>query len=228
MTFNSPDKSRDSLVDYPQTHDSIVLNDHDIKRIEDTKLLGLHEKLILLQLSTHTRMAVETGYELIDKREKDQNGFYYVPQSALDEHEKFLDKLPYPYVKTEIFRKGRNPEKTFEREVLYMVCANTYIKEYISNYWQTFRDYEFGVIYGYPTSAILAYLNMLERHPFLGEGRNNYSTSMEYIGCGIYSKLFFEKEKQYYDQIWDAINRLSPKLIEEAENELLEERKADD
>lgn len=225
MTFNSPDYSRIYLKDYNQSYTKVGLSKDIIKMIEDTDLLDMHEKLTILQLPTYTRMAVETGYELINKREKFKDGIYRIPKKHLDQHEEFLKKLPYPYTKVSVLRKGRNIDNAFEEEVLYMVCATDYIKNYINNYWQTFRDYEFGVIYGYPTTAILAYLKMIEPYPFLDyEMRANYSTCMQYIGCGIYSKLFFEKEKVYYEDIWRQIKEVSPKLAQLAEEEWEKEK----
>jgi len=66
---------------------------------------------------------------------------------------------------------------------------------------------------------------MLERFE-LGKFREHafYTACMSYVGCGIYSKLFFDKEKAYYDEIWEQLKVLSPKLTKAAEAEWEKEK----
>jgi hypothetical protein len=72
-------------------------------------------------------------------------------------------------------------------------------------------------MYGYPTTSISAFALMIERHNFIGTERKKYSTPMEAIGPGIYSKIFFESEKTYYEDIWKKIKLLSKKICAECE-----------
>jgi hypothetical protein len=220
MTFNSPDLLRNDLIGYPENYVKPKLTKECISLIENTKLLGLHEKLILLQLQTETRMAVESGYELRNYPIKDHNGHFIAPKDKCADHEDFLNQLPYPYVKVETIRENRHIKGTYERVFLYMVCINNLTREYISNYYQTFRDYEYGVIYGYPISAIQAYIKMLERHQLPDfEHVYDYTVAMKYIGPGFYSKKFFNEEKEYYNKIWKQLKDISPKLVDMATKE---------
>jgi len=101
-----------------------------------------------------------------------------------------------------------------------MVSRNEYIDKYIGNYWHTFTDYEIGIIYGYPTTCIQAFVKMLERYDVPdNEIMKFYTQAMIFIGCGWYSKDFFEQEKEHYDRIWEQIRNISPTLVEQAEEE---------
>ena len=194
-----------------------------LKILEETPDLTLHEKLNLLQLQLKTRMSVEVGYRYKSVLNI-ETGLYEKKSEDLAEIEKSLKQLPYPYRKISFVMQSRN-QGYYDQYHLFMVSRNDYIDKYIGNYWQTFTDYEIGVIYGYPATCIQAFVKMLERYPALDEEqRTEYTPAMEYIGCGWYSKDFFEQEKEHYNKIWEQIRSISPTLVRQAEEELRKER----
>lgn len=222
MHFNSKDR-RLHLFDYVTEYKDVKLNQEQVQMIENTDLLFLREKLAFMQLMTNTRMTIEVGYATKSILNS-QTGIYEKTADDIAKLDEFLSQLPYPFRMLEFFKKSRN-EGYFEKYKLFMVSASDYIDKYIGNYWHTFTEYEIGLMYGYPNTAILAYVKMLERYPSLEANyRLNYTTAMEYIGCGIYSKQFFEQEKAYYEKIWEQIRLISPKLVEQAEKEHEEEK----
>jgi hypothetical protein len=201
MHFRNIDKdSRSDLVNFPQNYFLPKLDNNQIILLEETNLISPYQKAQILQLTTGTRQTTEV----------------WSKENNPEELEIFFKKLPF-FTSTISYIKKENKvnfENFVELKVL-QVSVSDYVSKYIHNYWQTFSLYDQGVLYGYPVTTISAFAYFIERHNFLGEKRKEYTTAMEAIGPGIYSKIFFEDEKKHYEKIWELISNTSPKIAEE-------------
>lgn len=215
MHFKSTENSRQEISFIKHTYEFYNLSSAEIKHIEKSDFILSGHKAQLLQLTTGTRMTMELWpkqYELDSKR-----GIYVANKEEVAMLEVFLKALPFPYRKLTYYRES-DQEDFLKESLMFQISANVFVDEYISNYWQTFSAYEQGVLYGYPTTSILAFLSILERFPI--SNRLAYTPAMTFIGPGIYSKSFVEEEKSYYEKIWKTLEEMSPNIIDECKNSI--------
>ncbi|TXI31247.1 MAG: hypothetical protein E6Q58_05375 [Niabella sp.] len=216
MTFNSPDSLRNDLYNFPESYKKIKFNKSQLNKLEESPLLNLSEKLCILQLLTNTRVAVETGFELFQCTKQENLKYKELPSEVVKKYESFLNELPFPYIKVERMREFA--PQTFKKLTLFVICSNQITREYIANYYQTFKDFEYGVLFGYPVSTILAYIKLIERFEKPNWSHiKEYTAAMKFIGPGFYSRDHFEDEKLYYEKIWKMLQKISVKLTNQAE-----------
>jgi transposase len=204
MHFRNIDRdSRSDLLNFNQKYKLPQLSQKQILNLENTSLISSYQKAQLLQLTTGTRQTTEIWNKQYD----------------LSDLEVFLNDFPFFVSRVSYTKESQTDNKNikFRTVTILQVSSSEYINNYINNYWQTFSLYDQGVMYGYPTTSISAFALMIERHNFIGTERKKYSTPMEAIGPGIYSKIFFESEKTYYEDIWKKIKLLSKKICAECE-----------
>lgn len=207
MHFRNIDKDgRTELMYYSQEYNLPMLSQNLIEKLEQTKLFSPFQKAQLIQLTTGTRHTTEIW-------NKDSN---------IEDIFQFLIDFPFHLTKLSFNKKIKleNNVISYENFTVIQVSASDYIKKYIENYWQTFSSYDQGILYGYPSTSIAAFNYLIERHPFTGEERNRYTVSMESIGPGIYSKKFFDAEKDFYEEIWLKIKGISQEICNQCENYL--------
>ena len=73
---------------------------------------------------------------------------------------------------------------------------------------------EAGILYGYPPSSILAFVGIIEKHP---RPRKGYA---EHYLSGVFSELLLREERRHFVHTWEALRKVSPSIIAEAENTL--------
>lgn len=227
MHFRNTDKDgRLHLIEYPQSYKLPVLNKAQVELLENASIIKPFMKAQLLQLTTGTRATTEL-WTTETEISQYNNVLLVSKESSLKDIEVLLSKLPFFYSRISLVRKLKTPKDTatFEKLTLIQVSISDYVDKYINNYWQTFSSYDQGVLYGYPTTTISAFSNLIERYPFTTKERLNYTPAMESIGPGIYSKKFFDAERSYYDDLWDTLRGISSKITNACEEDVRESHK---
>jgi hypothetical protein len=222
MHFRNTDRDgRLGLIDYQHDFVTPYLTKTQIKLIENSKAINPFIKAQILQLTTGTRTTTEVWTDELELAKSKH--FLVSKEVVLKEIEMLLDKLPFVCSRVSTFRKthAASDGKAFEKMVLIQVSISEYVDKYIQNYWQTFSSYEHGVLYGYPTSSISAFLYLTKRYPTDVKKRDKYTVAMEAIGPGIYSEQFFKEEKSYYDRIWKQLKKISPDIVRQCEKEYI-------
>lgn len=200
---------RFGLLKYPHEFTNTDFTNEQIKLIEDTDLLEIVFKLNILQFITNTRQA--TMLDLSGDTYDDKSKLSVVNKNKITELENLAIKLNLET----IYFSNRDYENKIET-IQFFVCKNLYIKNYVELYYRDFSHYDYGNLFGYTHTMQLALIYMIE--PYLaGEKTKLGIIYLNTIGQATYSKQFFEKEKAYYENIWEQIKNISPKLLSEAE-----------
>lgn len=92
------------------------------------------------------------------------------------------------------------------------VAINQPVLQYVIQRRNELTVIEAGVLYGYPTSACLAYAGMLEKTGF-------DKTIAEHYLSGVFSKPYATREREHFERMWEDIAKASPEIVVEAERE---------
>ena len=95
------------------------------------------------------------------------------------------------------------------------ICKNKDIFNYVKDNFDSMSDIEKGFMYGYPYTAIQAFMGFIER------SEREKTVPMTFIGPGFYSKEYNIEEREYYDKIWKEIKAISPSITKQCEEEYL-------
>ncbi|MBU1083013.1 hypothetical protein KKE14_01050 [Patescibacteria group bacterium] len=89
------------------------------------------------------------------------------------------------------------------------VSANQVIHQFVKQNSKTMSSFEAGLLYGYPPTAVLAFMNLIPR-----KAGGMYHPA-DYWFSLVRSKDWNTEERQYYRKIFQNIKRISPKIYTE-------------
>lgn len=187
-----------------------------IKWIEDSTAISLAEKielfLVALGNKLTTELYMEVHYNWDEKKQIE------LPREhELREIDKLLTKLPFQYFKDTLPKKNRQNEHP-QQFYWFQVSVNQAVSEFMKMYPDDLTEFEEGVLYGFPLSAIRAFNGLIET-------RYDKPTPASSYLSGVCSKDFWVDEQEYYQLWWERLRQLSPKTIALAEKEFLDDQK---
>lgn len=174
---------------------SISLLDKHIRIIEKTPFLSLIEKLELLLVASGKKLTTEI-YENIGQDQK--------VTAKTNEIEKVLKSLPFSY----FFDKTTRNNSEY---IWFQVSTNETISHFLKLNKSNLGIFEYGILYGYPLSAIRAYAGLIENDNHMDQ----YSLGGQ-LFAGVGSKKWHDEEQKLYDDWLQEIRSLSPTLAEQA------------
>ncbi|MFI9175961.1 hypothetical protein [Streptomyces lincolnensis] len=135
-------------------------------------------------------------------------GYKQITDVAIDRRDKaaaeqLLEALGIPYAPNHY----TDPEGV--RHSWLQVATNKPTLDYVLNRRNELTVLEAGVLYGYPTSACLAYAGLLEQEWF-------DKTLGEYFLSGVFSKPYVNEERAHFERVWQDVAVASPAVAEEA------------
>ena len=197
-------------------NDKLKLTKNQIKLIEDSNAIILAEKIELLlvslgnKLTTELYMKVQQGYKWSDKEQKE------IPnQKDLKAITQLLDQLPFKYFEDTLPKNNRQNGK-LQKFVWYQVSVNEAVSHFMKEYADDLTEFEEGVLYGFPLSAIRAFSGLIKPN-------HDKPTAASVNLAGVCSADFWEDEQEYYGLWWERLRMLSPKIVAEAEKDCLEQ-----
>jgi len=200
-----------------------LLSEKHVDLIASSNIFTLQEKLRLLELvsSSSFRVATDIGVSLSERCSVETGKYTILDETILKHLTNELSNLPFYFTRINASRVDNETGK-LNYLSLFMISPNEFCIEYIKNFHQSFGAYEHGIINGYPTSTIQAYLTFLERlDNRILDAETTIATN--FIGPGYYSKNFWDIEKLHYDKILQDVTNIAPmNLINEASQKLSE------
>lgn len=179
-----------SFHDYDAKHKKVpVLLKKKIRQIEASQSLKVVEKLNLVALLLGCKQITDV----------DMGQRYRADVSAL------LDELGLAYAHNYY-------EHDEGRTEWLQVAINEPVLAYAMERRETLTVVEAGILYGYPATAALAYAGMLEKTWF-------EKTVAEHYLSGVFSKAYVQAERKHFAEVWAAIEKASPALVEAAMRE---------
>jgi hypothetical protein len=211
-TSNIRGRSRFDFIEKLKVNKSgkLELDFKQLSLIEDTSILTLIEKIELLLVSLGNKLTTEFSMK-IGYRYDSTKGIEVPDQTDLESIEKFLNQLPFVYFQDHLSKKnrqnGRNQDFTW-----YQVSINEAVSEFMRQYPDDLTEFEEGVLYGFPLSAVRAYSGLITP-------KHDTPTAASYYLAGVCSADFWDDEQAYYQLWWERLRQLSPQLISKAEAE---------
>lgn len=191
---------------YPEYQEHVFPQDF-VQQVEKAKYISLAEKIELLALFLGKKMTTEISmnipFSLEDSIEKADKTF-------LLHLEEELQHLELPYFCDTYTKLNRT--SGIQREfVWFQVSRNQVVNDYLQKNDNQLSDADYGVLYGFPTTAIQAFLGFIP----------SSTKASPTIGCfsfgGIFSRDHIDKELKYYDDLWTQVAALSPTIAQQAE-----------
>lgn len=185
-----------------------VIPHNFVQRVEKSQHLTIGEKIELLALSMNRKMTTEIymkiPYVFDGDIEKADPNF-------LQKLEKEVISLGLPYHIDTYIKLHRSTGK--QREfVWFQVSRNQLINQYIQRNNNILSDPDYGVLYGFPTTAIQAMSGFIQ-----SASQQPPATIGRYYFGGVYSQEFLEDECDYFDKIWSEVSKLSSLITAEAQ-----------
>jgi hypothetical protein len=90
------------------------------------------------------------------------------------------------------------------------ISANVQIDNFIQKHSRTMSPIEAGLLYGYPTTAILAYANLINRRTLIKS-----KTTTDFWFSLVHSHDWFHRERQHYHHMMATIKSISPIIYRE-------------
>lgn len=116
-------------------------------------------------------------------------------------HEKELIKLDIPFSRQE------------DASSDWLLASNSqFLLDDLEMRKNILSEVEAGVLYGYPVTAALAFSGAIDKR------LQPPKTPAEFFLAGVYSRDFYENEINYYQTAWQNLIKISPKIVDEAEN----------
>ncbi|MFA5967141.1 MAG: hypothetical protein WC805_01305 [Patescibacteria group bacterium] len=163
-----------------------VLTTKKIRLIEDSIILTLPEKKELLLMLLGYKFTIELKFS--EKKEKTE----------------LLLKLGLPFHVESRIHSKKGKIKWLQ------VSANERIDRFVNKYATSMSSMEAGLLYGYPFSAVLAFMDLIPRTDKVSSDNfYNYWFGM------VRSKHLFEMEESYFKNITDKLAGVSPKIYSE-------------
>lgn len=171
-----------------------------LKLLENADFISPGEKLELLMILTRHQFAGEIK---LHHRHSGpvQNLINNLPE--IQRIKELLIKLNLPY-----FVNSRvHSKKGLIRWI--QVSANPAIHQFVKRYSKTMSGFEAGLLYGYPPTAILAFMNLISK-----QSGGIYHPA-DYWFSLVRSKDWNTEERKHYRQIFQTIKKISPSIYQE-------------
>jgi len=185
----------------PLTHTQLDL-------LEKTSTVSLGEKIELLCLASGNKLSTEifTHLEYVTN----ENQIKIPTPESIERIQEFLRTLPFPYFLTQTIRVDQ--ETGIKEELTwFQVSANATTSQFFQSFPDDLTEFEEGIIYGYPITAIRAFAGLI-----VESSVSPSNAWCHYLG-GVFSKEWINQEDEYYRQVWESLRQISPKIIGEAE-----------
>ncbi|MEN8252949.1 MAG: hypothetical protein ABFQ62_01065 [Patescibacteria group bacterium] len=196
---------------------NIVLSKKQIALIENSSILTLGEKIDLLFVSLGNKLTTELFMKI--RYNKSNSVKPEQPHKKdLSEIEKLLKQLPLVYFKDFLPTKRNKQTGKLQNFTWFQVSVNKVVSKFMKKYPDDLTEFEEGVLYGFPLSAIRAFSGLIE-------ARYDKPTSAFRHMSGVCSKDFWSDEREYYELWWERLRKLSPNIIQEAEQEFIKNNK---
>ena len=184
------------------------LSKKQLQLIEDSEILSLAEKIELLLVALGNKLTAEL-YMLINYQYSNVEKKELADQSKLDELEALLKELPFVYYQDTLLKKNRFTGKMQEWK-WFQVSVNEAVSHFMKDYPDDLTEFEEGVLYGFPLSAIRAFSGLIQM-------KHDKPSAASYYLAGVCSADFWQDEQDYYQLWWERLRKLSPKIVQEAE-----------
>lgn len=183
------------------TKDQLVL-------IEKTRYLSAGEKIELLLVSIGHHLTSEIFQKIrYDKGVKNNS---HPVKDDIEKLKSLFDELPFPYFIDSKLSIKKNGEK--EKFTWFQVSINQKVDHFMKNYKNDMTEFEEGVLYGFPLSAIRAFAGLINSKTY----KSNIKT---YYLAGVTSADFQREEMNYYNEIWKNVKGISYEIVHQAEVE---------
>lgn len=190
----------------------LSLTPNQVSLIENTAILTLAEKIELFLTALGNKLTTELYMNV--KYEWDPRKSMEIPdKNDLESIKKLLDQLPFTYFKDHLLKTNRQNGNA-QNFTWYQVSVNKAVSDFMKQYPDDLTEFEEGVLYGYPLSAIRAYSGLI------GQSHDKPTVASYYL-AGVCSADFWDDEQRYYQLWWDRLKRLSPKITAEAETKFM-------
>jgi len=194
---------------------TLKLTAKQLKLIEETQLISLGEKIELLLVSMGNKLTTEIYSSVkynFDKQKKRE----IATETSLEKLSLFFKQLPFQFFldQKEMINKKSGKKQTW---MWFQVSVNEAAQHFMKDFGEDLTEYEEGVLYGFPLSAIRAFGGLIDQSNQLT------STPAHYFLAGVGSKDFSKKEEQYYADLWERLRKISPRIIRWAENSISSE-----
>lgn len=189
------------------------LSPSQLSSIENSELLKVGEKIDLVLISLGYKLTSEI-FDRVKYHFDEQEQVEKPERQAVQALDAFFSELPFPYFIDSLQKTDRNTGKE-KATTWFQVCVNERVAHFMKQYAHTLTEIEDGVLYGYPLSAIRAFAQLIDVAGKTGKP----SIERYYVGAGRPSFTFYEAEEEFYRYIWDKVNQVSPRLVEQAKKE---------
>jgi hypothetical protein len=186
----------------------IELSPKQISLIENSTKLRLAEKIELFLVAMGNKLTTEL-YMKIDYKWDQKRGIEVANKADLELIEQLLDQLPFVYFTDHLPKKNPQNGKT-QNFTWYQVSINKTVSEFMEKYPDDLTEFEEGVLYGFPLSAIRAFSRLID-------ARHDTPNPATYYLAGWCSADFWDDEQLYYQLWWNRLKKLSPKTVNQAE-----------
>ena len=186
----------------------IKLSRGQIKLIEDSDILSLAEKIELFlvalgnKLTTELYLSIRYKWNESEKKET-------ADKKDVATIRKLLDKLPFIFFEDTLPKKNRQNGNE-QKFIWFQISINQAVSDFMKKFPDDMTEFEEGVLYGYPLSAIRAYSGLIET-------KHDKPTAASYFLAGVCSADFWEDEQGYYQLWWTRLKELSPEIVRLAE-----------
>lgn len=209
-TSNNRGQARFDFIEKLEVNKSgnLKLTPKQISLIENASALTLAEKMELFLVALGNKLTTEL-YMKIDYAWDPKQNIEVPSQTNLESIKELLSQLPFFYYQDHLPKKNRQNGHT-QDFTWYQVSVNEAVSEFMHQYPDDLTEFEEGVLYGYPLSAIRAYSGLINQ-------KHDKQTAANYYLAGVCSADFWDDEQAYYQLWWDRLRKLSPKIVAEAE-----------
>ena len=186
----------------------LTLSKKQVAEIEKTSALTIGDKVELLLIALGNKLTGEM-YMKVHYEWNETEQLELPNSNELAAIESLLKNLPFIYFQDTLPMKNRQNGK-MQRFVWFQVSVNEAVSHFMKNYANDLTEFEEGVLYGFPLSAIRAFSRLIE-------ARHDKPNAATYYLSGFCSADFWEDEQEYYKLWWERLRKLSPKIVAEAE-----------
>lgn len=180
----------------PEEYKSPILTKSKTRKLIDTKLLSVGEKIEIIELHLGARLLTEI---LI----KDN--------STKESIQKFISELGYPSHFISSYRPVRN--KTVE---FLFIFKSESVKKFLLGNINNLTQFELAMLYGFPSTAVMAFVGIIKKKSA------PYPTSRkayQWYHSKVFSQDFYKDEIEYGRTIWNKVKKFCPEIIKLAEKE---------
>lgn len=199
----------------------IDLTPNQITLIENAECFTLGEKIELFLVALGNKLTTEVfqtiRYHSPENEQRNDN----LPTKPLEEDISTLTVIlqQLPFIWFQDFKVAEKPDtKHAERFTWFQVSLNEAVNYFMQQYPDDLTEFEEGVLYGYPLSAIRSFSRLIE-------SKHDTPNAATFFLAGFSSQEFWDDEQEYYRLWWERLRHLTPKTVATAEQEFLRQTK---